>query len=257
VNDPISLAEHVLSRGQLMVRLGRHADARRLLGRLVRQPELAPRLRTDALRLLAGMAVEAGRFRRARRLLAAAIRLRRHADDLYVEYARAVEADPDGDPRLAVKALRRAVGIDPFEPRSWAALGSAAARAGDPALARKAFRRATRLRPDDAATLGEIADGFVALGRADDARCVLTAARFRAPTDSGVAGLWDRFRFMLAARGQGQAGTSGGILPFPGRQTDVTASAGDGVVLRADRKSTPAPHLLRLLGRRSDPRRAR
>ena len=145
MNDPLSLAEHVLHRGRLMAQVGRVADACRLLNRLIRQPELAPRLRTDALRLLASMAVETGRFRRARRLLAAAIRLRRRADDLFVEYARAVEADPDGDPRLAVKALRRAVGIDPFEPRSWAALGSAALRAGDPALARTAFRRAARL----------------------------------------------------------------------------------------------------------------
>src|SRR2546423_10291024 len=103
-----------------MVQVGRPVEACRLFGRLIRQPELAPRVRAEALRLVAGIEVACGRFRRARRLLAAAIRLRRHADDLYVEYARAIEADPDGDPELAVKALRRAVAIDPFEPRSWA-----------------------------------------------------------------------------------------------------------------------------------------
>jgi tetratricopeptide (TPR) repeat protein len=257
VSDPLSLAEHVLSRGRLMVQVGRPVDARRLFGRLIRQPELAPRVRAEALRLVAGIELGLGRYRRARRLLAAAIRLRRHADDLYVEYARAVEADPDGNPALAVKALRRAVAIDPFEPRSWAALGSAAVRAGDRTAARKAFRRAARFRPEDADTLGEIVDGCIALGRADDARAVLTAARFRAPTDAAVAALWDKFRFTLAVRGQRRTNAADCILPFPVRPIDVTTSAGDGVVLRADRKSTPMPHLLRLLGRRSDPRQAR
>jgi cytochrome c-type biogenesis protein CcmH/NrfG len=257
VTDPLSLAEHVLNRGRLMIQVGRPADARRLLGRLVRQPELAPSLRAEALRQLAMIATAAAQCRRARRLLAAAIRLRRHADELYVEYARAVEADPDGDPRLAVKALRRAVGIDPFEPRSWAALGSAAARAGDRTLARKAFRRAVRLGTDNIDTLGEIVDGLVALGRVRDARAVLTAARFRNPADAGLVGLWDRFRFSLAACGQRRARTGRGILPFPVPEARPITPATDGVVLRADRKSTPAPHLLRLLGRRADPRRAR
>jgi cytochrome c-type biogenesis protein CcmH/NrfG len=102
-----------------MVHCGRPVDARRLFGRLIRQPELAPRVRAEALCLVAGIELDLGRYRRARRLLAAAIRLRRHADELYVEYAQAVAADPDGKPALAVKALRRAVAIDPFEPRSW------------------------------------------------------------------------------------------------------------------------------------------
>jgi tetratricopeptide (TPR) repeat protein len=256
VSDSLSLAEHVLSRGRLMIHLGRPVDARRLLGRFIRQPDLSPRLRAEAYRLVAGIELRFGRYRRGRRLLAAAIRLRRHADDLYIEYARAVEADPDGKPALAVKALRRAVAIDPFEPRSWAALGSAAVRAGDRTLARKAFRRAARLRPEEIETLGEIVDGFVALGRADEARAALTAARFRSPSDAAVAALRDRFRFTLAVRGQRQTGADC-ILPFPVRPVEVTASAGEGVVLRADRKSTPAPHLLRLLGGRADPRRAR
>ena len=117
---------------------------------------LPNRLRSDVLRMLADIELTGGRFRRARRMLVAAIRLRRHADELYVEYARAVSADPDGNPRMAVKALRHAVRIDPLEAGSWAALGAAAIRAGEIKLARTAFRRAARLHPESVATLSEI-----------------------------------------------------------------------------------------------------
>jgi tetratricopeptide (TPR) repeat protein len=257
VSDSLPIADHLLARARLMVRIGRPADARRLLRRALVDPGLSNRSRSDVLRQTAGIEVAAGRFRRARRLLAAAIRLRRHADELYVEYARAVSADPDGDPRLAVKALRRAVGIDPFEAGSWAALGAAAGRAGASELARKAFRRAARLRPDSVAVLNEIVDGFLDLGREGDARAVLTAAHFRSPNDAAVVAVWDRFRFTLAARRQSQGQADGPtILPFSAPPREATAVVGEAIVLRADRQSTPTPHLLRMLGRRFDPRQA-
>jgi cytochrome c-type biogenesis protein CcmH/NrfG len=239
-----------------MLRIDRIVDARRLLRRVLVTSGDFTRTRADALRLLAGIEFDAGRFRQARCRLAAAIRLRRHADDLYVEYARAVLADPNGDPRRAVKALRRAVGIDPHEPRSWAALGTAAIHAGDELLAGKAFRRAARLRPERIDTLEEVVDGFVALGRQDDARAALNAARFRSPNDASVTALWNRFQFTLSLREQQGPDRGKTILPFPVEVRDRSESGTHPVVLRADRHSTVRPHLLRLFGRRSDPRQA-
>jgi tetratricopeptide (TPR) repeat protein len=256
VSDSLPFADHLLSRARLMLRIGRMVDARRLLRRVLVSSGDSTRTRADALRLLARMELDAGRFRQARCRLAAAIRLRRHADDLYVEYARVVLADPDGDPRLAVKALRRAVGIDPHESRSWAALGTAALRAADDRLARKAFRRAARLRPERIDTLEEVVDGFVALGREDEARVVLNTARFTSPNDARVTALWDRFRFALALRQQHGPDRGETILPFPVEVRKRAELETHPVVLRADRCSTVKPHLLRLFGRRSDPRRA-
>jgi tetratricopeptide (TPR) repeat protein len=257
MSDSLPLSDHLLARARLMARIGHLADARRLFRRVLGQPELPNHVRAEVFQAMAEMAMDAGHFRRARRLLFAAIRLRRHADELYVEYARAVTADPDADPRLAVKALRRAVGIDPFEARSWTALGTAALRAGEHALARKALRRAARLRPDQAETLLEIADGLLELGREDEARAVLTAARFQSPNDAGVKGVWDRFRFALALRQQRRLGVEdAAILPFPAPTRESSHSPAEAVVLRADRKSVSTPHLLRLFGRRSDPRQA-
>jgi tetratricopeptide (TPR) repeat protein len=255
VSDPLSFADHLLSRARLMLRIGRVIEARRLLRRVLATSGETARPRADALRLLAGIESDGDRFRRARGYLVAAIRLRRHADDLYVEYARAVLADPDADPSRAVKAVRKAVGIDPHEPRSWAALGTAAIRAGDDRLAARAFRRAARLRPDLVDTLAEIVDGFLALGNEDEARAVLNAARFRAPKDAGVIALWNRFRFNLALREQGPA-TDKAILRFPVELRQRSETPTTPVVIRADRRSTRTPHLIRLFGRRSDPRRA-
>jgi tetratricopeptide (TPR) repeat protein len=259
VSDPLSFAEHLLSRARLMLRVGRPAEARRLSRNVLRQPNPSHRLRADAFCLLAEIELEAGRFRRARRHLAAAIRLRRHADELYVAYSRAVDADPNADPRLAVKAMRRGVAIDPFEPRSWAALGTAAHNAGDDVLARRAFRRAARLRPDDFDTLSEIVDGFLHLDLEVDARAVVTAARFRLPRHTELIALTDRVSFTMAQRRQRQSKVQDGaaaILPLPKRPMQTADTELPTVVLRVDGGHNPRPHLLRMFGRQSGPRKA-
>jgi hypothetical protein len=160
---------------------------------------------------------------------------------------------------LAVKAMRRAVGIDPFEPRSWAALGTAARLAGDAGLARKAFRRAARLRPDEIDTLTEVTDGLVALGLEGDARSVIAAARFRLNGRADAAGLCNRVKFLLAANHQRDEKVTdepATLLPFPLRPAGTEAKDHSPVILRADRHSGSRPHLLRFFGRRSDPRQA-
>src|SRR5262249_3932193 len=159
--------------------------------------------------------------------------------------------DPDGDTRLAVKALRRAVGIDPHEPRSWATLGTAALRAADDRLACKAFRRAARLRPERIDTPEEGRDGVLAPRRQDGGRPALNTARFASQNDASLTALWDRFRFALALRQQHGPDHRDTVLPFPVEVPERIESETHPVVLRADRRSTVKPHLLRLFGRRS------
>jgi tetratricopeptide (TPR) repeat protein len=257
LSDSLSLAEHLLSRGCLLRRLGRLPEARRLLRRALACAITSGPVRLDALRALATIELESGRFRRARRLLAAAIRQRPSADYLYREYARTVDVDPDADPQLAIRALRAAVCVDPFVPASWALLGTAALRAGDEQLARKALRRAARLRPEESDVLTTIVDGFLALDRDDEARAVVIAARFRSPNDLAVTALRDRIRYTIARRQQRHGGSDEpAILPFPVRERTSNKSPAATQVLRADRRSVPMPHLLRLFGRQTDPRQA-
>jgi tetratricopeptide (TPR) repeat protein len=251
VNDTVPLHAHLLRRGQLLVTIGRVRAARAMLRRLLTRPEVPSTSQAEANRVLGDLECAAGRFRRARRYFAAAIGLRPYVAELYLRFAAAVEADPKANPRKGLAALRRAICLEPQEPGHWTARGRLALRAGDTKQARAAFRRAARLHPETVTVLAEIVDGFVATGRENEARRVLIAARFRAPTDAGIAQLWNQFRFDCLRLEQARAGRgarSGAdmILPFPEPVVSSGPAEGPTVVIRADRISRPRPHLLRL-----------
>ncbi|HEX3149525.1 MAG TPA: hypothetical protein VHR66_15730 [Gemmataceae bacterium] len=260
MSDTISLVDELLTRAWRFARMGRLAEARCLGNRLLDQPELTIQIRTEGLRVLAHVELAAGRYRWARRHLVAAISLTPYSDGLYVEYARAVDADPDGDPKKAVKALRRAVSIDPMDVRTWAMLGRMAVAAGNRRVAWKALRRAARLRPDTTRVISEIIEGFLAIGLDREAQQVLTSARFRKPRGVDLQLLNAEFHFDRVVREQEDArhdGLDQMVLPFPNRQHDSKTLAANPIVLRADGPSRSTPHLIRIFGRRIDPRQAR
>jgi tetratricopeptide (TPR) repeat protein len=260
MNEPIPLADRLFIRARRLLDVGQTSAAARLLRRLASQTELRVSLRAVAHQLMGQFELTAQRFRRARRHFAAAIRLQPHDAETYFRYAAAVEADPDGEPRKGWAALRRAVGINAFEPRYWAALGRAALRMGERKRAIRAFRRAAGLRPETVEQLAEIVTGFVSLGRRREAAAILTAARFRDPRNAALQQLQDRFRFERAREAQQMAHRrlAGGsaILPFPGRTAGAGAAVATPCIVRVDRASRPAPHVLRMFGTGPDPRRA-
>jgi predicted Zn-dependent protease len=185
--------------------------------------------------------------------------LRPYDAEACLAYARAVDADPDADPKKGYAACRRATRIDEFEPRHWAALGQAAIRAGMPLKAIKAFRRSAHLRPDCPNLLLDLANGFLTLGQVTEARGVLSAARFRSPKNAQIHRVWERFQFELARRRQERQRSEGSespVLTFPGRQSEPTAPASP-VIIRADHHSRIKPHVFRMFGSRRDPRRAK
>jgi tetratricopeptide (TPR) repeat protein len=249
----ICLDRHLLNRGRLLLDLGHRADARALLVRLIDRPDLSVEIKGEAHRLLGEIAYHGQRFRRARKHFLAAIRLQPRVAETYASFALAVETDPDANPVRAWKALRRAVRLNPDEPRYWTAFGQIALRLRKPHAALEAFRQAADLNPDRVSTIGEIVDGFLALGREAEARSLLLTIRFRYPHDASVAGLWDRFRFESARRRHARLTEPTTVLAFPGRTAEAKVAAGG--VVRTDRFSTAGAHLFRLVG--LDPRRAR
>jgi tetratricopeptide (TPR) repeat protein len=249
----ISLDRHLLNRSHLLLDLGHPTEARALLVRLIDRPELADEMKAEAHRLLGEIAFHGQRFRRARRHFREAICLQPRVAETYVSFALAVETDPDANPVRAWKALRRAVRLNPDEPRYWTAFGQIALRLRKPHAALEAFRQASNLGPDRVSTIADIVDGFLCLGREDEARSLLLTIHFRHPHDASVAGLWDRFRFESTRRRQARRDESTAVLAFPGR-TGETKSPAAGVI-RTDRFSMAGAHLFRLVG--FDPKRAR
>lgn len=260
MNSSVHLHDHLLSTGKQLHSIGRASEARHALQPLVDGADITPQVRAEVHAILGEIEFGLGRYRKARKHFAVVIGLRPYDTQTCLRYADAVDADPDGDPQKAWAARRRATRIDSFDSRCWAALGQSGLRIGDRKRALKAFRRAAKLRPERVETVAEVVNGFVELGRIREARAVLTCARFRRRHDAGIEALWNEFRFNCVRRDQ-QAKRAGGleaepaILPFPGR-TAAASQPGEPVVLRADRRSRPVPHLLRLFGVRVDPRRA-
>jgi len=260
VSQSTRLDDYLLARGHRFTALGRATDARAALRRLLRQPDVSLKAKAEAHELLGEIELARGRFRRARRHFATAVGLQPFVARTYLRYAAAVEADPDADPRKARAALRRAIDIDPAEPGYWTALGRLELRSGNRRRTVRAFRRAARLNPDSTAVLAEIVDGLVAAGREREARCVLTAARFRAPRDLGIVQLYNQFRFDCLRRRQARLGRDhdeAAILPFPERTVAPASGDASPVVIRVDQRSRPRPHILRLMSRPENPRQAR
>lgn len=260
MNSSIHVHDHLLSTGRNLHQIGRDADARRFLASLLTAGDLAPHARAELHALIGEIEFELGRYRRARRHFAIVIGLRPYDTETCLRYADAVDADPDSDPRKAWAARRRATRIDSFDSKCWAALGQSGLRIGDRKRALRAFRRAARLRPERVDTLAEVVGGLVELGRDKEAQTVLNCARFRRPHDTAIQALWNNFRFARLQRKQQREkakrpDSEPTILPFPGRSIASSAQAENPVVLRADCRSRPVPHLLRLFGVR-DPRRA-
>jgi predicted Zn-dependent protease len=244
-----------------MLDVGRRADACAAVQNVLNQSDVPAAMRADAHRLMGEIELDRRNYRQARRQFAAALRQEPDRAEGYHSYAMAVEADPDAHPRQAWVALRRATRLDPLEPRYWSALGHVGLRLGRRHSALKAFRRAVRLRPCRPSTLAAVIDGLTELNRWREARALLMAARFRAPCDKAVQQLWAGFQLACLRRRQECARNRGesdppAVLPFTrGTTGSLDASPLPGII-RVDRHSRPAPHLFRLAGYPSDPRRA-
>jgi hypothetical protein len=116
------------------------------------------------------------------------------------------------------------------------------------------LREARRLAPDVPRVIRRLAKGLCRLGRPDEARAVLMAARFRNADDGRFGRLWQDFQFEFTRLDQqakrhshrgGAADEDAVLLPFVAR-----AAAEAAPLVREDGPSLlPAPHLPRPLRR--------
>jgi tetratricopeptide (TPR) repeat protein len=228
----------------MMLDMGRRSEARHLLEQLLSMGELPIDVRVDTYRMLAEIELDAHRYRKTRRYLAAAISLDPNDPELYYRYAVAIDADAEANPRRAWKALKQAIRLEPGEASYWSAIGQCALRLKKHQSALKAFRKAISLESPRSDVLAEAVDGLTALGRHREAKKAVIKARFHSPHNLNIAKLWDHLQYEAAQRRQ-PVRERESILAFPNNNWDV---------VRKDQASSPRPHLMRWSGVRVEPR---
>jgi len=259
MNAAINLIDHLMSQSRRLVYMGRRVEARRRLDKVLAFPEVSANLRVEAHRLLAEIHLDSQCYRKARRHLLAALGLDPESAEIHFQLATVLDLEPDMPPKRAAKYFRKALELKPDEARYWSGFGQICLRLGREKAAYGAFVAAADLAPMDTAIIDEIADGMCFLGREEDARAVLMAARFRLGHSTELEQLWNRFRFLQLQRTQqaehrreALANGEAVVLAFvPAKATGEPVVNESGSILRHDRLSRPAPHTQR----KSDPKR--
>ena len=265
--DPIfSLVERQMIRGRKLIEFGRRIEAKNTLLQLLSYGEVPTHVREEAHYMLAELHLDSQRFRKARRHLTAVLALRPKSAKAHYELAMAIDRDPNANQLRAWKLLRRALRLQPENPRYWNALGQTGLRLGKRKSALIAFRKAMSFGPEEIPLIGEIAEGLVRLQRDSEARAFLLVARFRFAGSVAFEKLWKTFCFSELARSQETRRTrlsrgdssKAHILPFVRIQSESiyneSSSEEEPTILRLDRFSQQQPHMPRLLAFRPGPR---
>jgi tetratricopeptide (TPR) repeat protein len=246
----LNLVDHLLSRGRYFQQLGRPLDALRILSRLAGYRELPAAVAEEVQFRLGELQLGRKKYARARRHLAAALR---HAPDnprYQFLLGRAHDNDRDGDPARAAEHYSASLALDGTQTDCLCAHGSLALRLNRTEEGLECLRGAARLAPDDVKVLAKVVAALRTAGRADEARGLLLAARFRNARDGRYLKLWNDFQFHAARREQdaarsGKAFADDGPVLLPFRRLAREAaprSVVAGKIIRADGPTTPAPH---------------
>jgi len=248
----LNLVAHVLSRGRKLHKLGAENEALKSFGQLSRFRELEPEVAEEVQSRLAEILVKRGRFRRARRHLAAALAHQPENPHYHHLMATAVDADVHGEPARALEHWRQALQIDPTQARYLSDFGLLAVREGQVEEGLTALRQAHELAADDPAVLAKVTEGLCQAGLCEEARTILRAALFRNSRSVAVRQLWNAFQFnqlraqQEAARQQHLANTPDEepmLLPFVRPAPGSMPARSGGRIIRRDRTGRRAgPH---------------
>ena len=247
MSTTLGLVETLLERGRSLHEYGQEHDAYRTLKQLAGFRELPTPAAEEIHSLLAEIQFGRRKYLRARRHLAAALGYCPTNAQYHYLMAAAVDADDDADKQRALKHYRRSLRLDPDQPTCLVDYGLLCVELGRAGAGLRALRRAVRLRPDDPDVVGAAVEAMCEVDRANEARRLLLAARFRNARDPRFQRLWDDFQFQQARTAQaakrgGRKSSAGEpvVLPF----VRPAASGTDaGKRVRRDRPAPlPKPH---------------
>ena len=239
----LNLVAQLLTRGRKLHQLGVENEALRTFGQLARLRDLESEVAEEVQSRLAEILLRRGKFRLARRHLAAALAHQPENPHYHHLMATAIEADVQSDPKRALAHWRRALQLDPTDARYLSDFGLLAVREGECEEGLTALRHAHQLAGDDPAVLGKLSEGLCQAGLAEEARTILRAALFRNPRDLAVRQLWDDFQFrqlqeqQQAARRLGlanEADDEPALLPFVRPAPEAANAPSGGRLIRRD-----------------------
>jgi Tfp pilus assembly protein PilF len=247
----LNLVAQVLTRGRKLHKLGAEREALQTFGQLSRFRHLEPEVAEEVQSRLAEILVKRGKFRRARRHLAAALAHQPTNPHYHHLMATAIEADREGEPAQALEHWRQALRHDPTQPYYLSDFGLLAVREGQVEEGLAALRQALALAADDPAVLAKVVEGLCHADFCDEARTAVRTALFRNPRSLPIRQLWDDFQFnQLRARQQAarqrrlalSTNDEPTVLPFrrppPGSET-----AGSRIIRRDRAGRRLPPHL--------------
>jgi tetratricopeptide (TPR) repeat protein len=260
----LNLSDRLLAMGRNFQRLGRHHDALKILSHLAGFHELPAKVAEETQHRLAELQMRRGKFRRARRHLAAALLHRPESARYHWLMARSLADDKrHGDAQRAADHYRKSLQIDPDQAECLAEWGRLALRMGHVQEGLDSLCRAVQLAPQDPRPVSRLVRSLAAENRVEEALAVLRAALFRNPRDRRFRRLYDAFQFQqlvdeqAAARASmtddGESTDEPDVLPFvrPARIASVGFKGNK--LIRRDGPHAPRPH--RPVGRRLTDRR--
>jgi len=193
--DKINLLQFLLKRGRHFHDLGLNQQATKIFQRLATLPFLSAEAAEEIQHRLAEIRFDQGKYRRARRHLAAALSYQPTNPHYHYMMALATDADPQSEPRRAMAYLKQAVQLDPDHPIYQCEYGLKALSLGRRQAGLRALKKAEQLSPDDPEILDKVSQGLIEEGAWDEARRLLRSAMFRNPRSQAIRSLWQQRQF--------------------------------------------------------------
>jgi tetratricopeptide (TPR) repeat protein len=255
----LNLIDRLLALGRNYQQLDQQHQALHILGRLARFPDLPDAVAEETQLRLAELCLQRRKFRRARRHLAALLRLCPRNARYHFLMATALRREKK-DPERALRCYRKALRLDPRQPECLSAYGAYLMRLGQTETGLERLREAAALAPADAGVLGRLVRGLSRARAWNEARRVLIAARFLNPRDGRLQRLYTDFMYRRLRRAQQRrqqtsvpAAPRPVVLPFVRVVAEGERGAGGHERIRLDPASpVPAPHSMLRPARRSD-----
>jgi Tfp pilus assembly protein PilF len=198
----LNLADRLLAMGRKFQNLGRHHDARQILGKLAAFGELPPEVAEETHLRLGEIHLKRPKLRRAQRHITAALLHRPDSARYHYLLATTLDTREPAEAKRASDHYRRSLELDPDQPRCLSEYGLLATKRGKTEEGLAALRRAVDMAPADPEVAGKLVEALRQEDQVDEARAVLRAAMFRNSRDPRFHKLRSDFEFRQLRRRQ-------------------------------------------------------